>query len=221
MFAPPRDGVAAIVSGVEALGDSALTRSNLAGALQELLPTEPGKERLAIQPDLVGDHLALREFADKPAGSALFVRTLSAVVATVDGEDEKQHRNRFRTEIQVAYDNLARSAQNDAALAEWLARRALQQRPETWPAAFQTSFRQGGPFVPGLEALAADDCSAMPAEELSAIIPPNHGALLMAVISLDDVWVDANFKEGQLKQMRVEHSHDPWAGEPFLSAARL
>ena len=29
------------------------------------------------------------------------------------------------------------------------------------------------------------------------------GAPLMAVISLDDVWVDANFKEGQLKQMRV------------------
>ena len=29
------------------------------------------------------------------------------------------------------------------------------------------------------------------------------GTPLMAVISLDDVWVDANFKEGQLKQMRV------------------
>jgi len=29
------------------------------------------------------------------------------------------------------------------------------------------------------------------------------GTPLMAVISLDDVWVDANFKEGQLQQMRV------------------
>ena len=29
------------------------------------------------------------------------------------------------------------------------------------------------------------------------------GAPLMAMISLDDVWVDANFKEGQLKEMRV------------------
>lgn len=29
------------------------------------------------------------------------------------------------------------------------------------------------------------------------------GTPLMAMISLDDVWVDANFKEGQLKQMRI------------------
>ena len=29
------------------------------------------------------------------------------------------------------------------------------------------------------------------------------GTPLMAVVSLDDVWVDANFKEGQLKSMRV------------------
>jgi membrane fusion protein, multidrug efflux system len=39
------------------------------------------------------------------------------------------------------------------------------------------------------------------------------GTPLMAVISLDDVWVDANFKEGQLKQMRV--------GQPVKLSADL
>ncbi|APV51620.1 HlyD family secretion protein [Betaproteobacteria bacterium GR16-43] len=39
------------------------------------------------------------------------------------------------------------------------------------------------------------------------------GAPLMAVVSLDDVWVDANFKEGQLKSMRV--------GQPVTLSADL
>jgi len=39
------------------------------------------------------------------------------------------------------------------------------------------------------------------------------GAPLMAVIPLDDVWVDANFKEGQLKHMRV--------GQPVALTADL
>ncbi|MGE5615477.1 MAG: HlyD family efflux transporter periplasmic adaptor subunit [Bacillota bacterium] len=39
------------------------------------------------------------------------------------------------------------------------------------------------------------------------------GAPLMAVVPLDDVWVDANFKEGQLKSMRV--------GQPVTLSADL
>ena len=39
------------------------------------------------------------------------------------------------------------------------------------------------------------------------------GTPLMAVVSLDDVWVDANFKEGQLKSMRV--------GQPVTLTADL
>src|SRR5207253_113177 len=39
------------------------------------------------------------------------------------------------------------------------------------------------------------------------------GAPLMAMIALDDVWVDANFKEGQLKHMR--------AGQPVTLTADL
>ena len=41
----------------------------------------------------------------------------------------------------------------------------------------------------------------------------NPGAPLMAVVPLDDVWVDANFKEGQLRNMRV--------GQPVTLSADL
>ena len=41
----------------------------------------------------------------------------------------------------------------------------------------------------------------------------NPGAPLMAVVPLDDVWVDANFKEGQLRNMRV--------GQPVTLTADL
>ena len=69
---------------------------------------------------------------------------MDAVIARVASEDEQTHMERADAEVQVGYDNLARAAENDAQLAEWLARFALEQHPGSWPAAFSTSLRQGG-----------------------------------------------------------------------------
>src|SRR5262249_21440274 len=143
--------------------DSALDRSKLAAALAELLPAEPGTRRLAVRPDPVGDHLALRELAGAgPAGEQLLVRCLGALTSRDGAETDEQYGKRVTAELTVCYENLTRAAEEDRQRAVWLADIALGRWPQTWPVAFGVTLRQGGPFAAGLERLAEAEQTPLP-----------------------------------------------------------
>jgi tetratricopeptide (TPR) repeat protein len=178
LFSPRRQDAGRLLAGVPALSDSALDRSNVAAALAELLPAEPGTRRLAVRPDPVGDHLALRELAGGgPAGEQLLVRCLGALTSRDDAETDEQYAERVTAELTVCYENLTRAAEEDRQRAQWLADTALGRWPQTWPVAFGVTLRQGGPFAAGLEHLAEAEHTPLPLDTLAGTIPVGHAAL--------------------------------------------
>jgi hypothetical protein len=159
LLSPRRERVPDTLSGVAALEALPRRRRDLAELITGLVPAAGPDGPVAVQPDLLAEHLILRVLG---TDTALLARCVD------QAEDDEQVR---------ACAAVSRAWHQDSVSAERITRAMLAARPELWRAALGTPLARSGPFVQALEEMAEGLAAPLPWAELSEQLPVAHANL--------------------------------------------
>ncbi|HET8681286.1 MAG TPA: tetratricopeptide repeat protein [Micromonosporaceae bacterium] len=162
LLAPAPDRLRHVLTAVDELREDPRSRAQAAEVISSLLPPDPGDGTVAVRPDPIGDHQALRAFG---ADEELFLRCLRAA-------SEAEQRNAC-----IMLTRAAQAGDSERSPAARLAATALDGCPALWRAALAVAAGQGGPLLPALEALAGSEHAPQPLLETAISVPPGHATL--------------------------------------------
>ncbi|MFC7221016.1 hypothetical protein ACFQLX_23075, partial [Streptomyces polyrhachis] len=160
LLAPRKERLNEVLNTVVELAGDAKRRDEITALLEDLLPTTPEDDTIAVRPDPIGTHLIAGVFS---ADDELLGRCLKAA------EPDEQ--------LNACVGVSRLSTLRDPAEAASMAFKALHAAPDLWSAALAVAATHGGPFVSALEQFAADEAVSLPLAKLAATLPLGHSTL--------------------------------------------
>jgi membrane fusion protein, multidrug efflux system len=176
--------------------DGADARVALGNAEAQLGQTVRQVSSLYVNNDYYAASIAQRESDLKRANDDLHRRQAVADTGAVSAEDVSHARDAVRA-AQAALDAARQQAESNHALTD---RTTVEQHPDVRAAASKV---RDAYLAYARDTLPAPVTGYVSRRSVQVGQRVSPGSPLMAIVPLDGVWVDANFKEVQLREMRI------------------